>query len=332
MTVGVGIIGCGLVGRKRAAALPTGARLVSVFDEDRARAAQLAESSVDDVDRAATVEQLLARNDIELVVIATPHRDLASLAVAALDEGKHILVEKPGGIDVGAARLVAQRAVSKQRLARVGFNHRFHPSFLEAKQIVDRNAYGGVLHIRARYGHGGRLGYEREWRADPAVSGGGELIDQGIHLVDLTRYLTGDVELVFSELRTEFWPMAVEDNAYVALRSHSGAFAWLHASWTEWKNLFSFELMLERAKVEITGLGGSYGVETLTIYEMLPEMGPPRVRTQDWPQEDRSWAEELADVVGAIDGQPGHGSDIGDAVAALSIVDAAYRRREEWRQ
>jgi len=329
MTVGVGIIGCGLVGRKRAAALPTGARLVSVFDQDRARASELIAGRVEDVDRATTVEQLLGRDDLDLVVIATPHRDLAGLSAAALDAGKHVLVEKPGAIDVAEARLVAQHAVSGQRLVRVGFNHRFHPSFREAKQIIDRNEYGRVLHIRGRYGHGGRLGYEREWRADPVLSGGGELIDQGIHLIDLTRYLTGDVELAFSALRTEFWAMAVEDNAFIALRSLSGTVAWLHASWTEWKNLFSFELMLERAKLEVTGLGGSYGVETLNIYEMLPEMGPPRSRTQEWAHEDTSWGAELTDVLGEIGGQPRVGSNIDDAVAALSIVDAAYRSRDD---
>ena len=138
------------------------------------------------------------------------------------------------------------------------------------------------MFIRARYGHGGRVGYEREWRAQREVSGGGELIDQGIHLIDLTRFLAGDVDLAFGELRTTFWDMDVEDNAFLALRPHAGGFAWLHASWTEWKNLFSLEIMLERAKIEIAGLGGSYGPETLTLFEMLPEMGPPLVHRTQW--------------------------------------------------
>ena len=191
------------------------------------------------------------------------------------------------------------------------------------------------MFIRARYGHGGRLGYEREWRADAAVSGGGELIDQGIHLIDLTRFLAGDVTLACSDLRTTFWPMDVEDNAFLALDCASGAFAWLHASWTEWKNLFSLEIMLERAKIEISGLGGSYGVETLTLFEMLPEMGPPIESRQSWDGADDSWARELADVAAAIAGDDAHdcGASIDDAVAALRVVDAAYaaapaRRRD----
>ena len=103
------------------------------------------------------------------------------------------------------------------------------------------------------------------------------------------RSLFGDVDLAFAELRTAFWDMPVEDNAFVALRPRSGGFAWLHASWTEWKNLFSFEVMLERAKIEVNGLGGSYGPERLTLYEMQPEMGPPPATTWEFPPTDLSW-------------------------------------------
>ena len=166
--------------------------------------------------------------------------------------------------------------------------------------------YGPLMFVRARYGHGGRLGYEQEWRADrPTVSGGGELVDQGSHLIDLVRACFGDVDLAFAEMRTMFWKMDVEDNAFLALRPRSGGFAWLHASWTEWKNLFSFEVMLERAKLEVNGLGGSYGPEQLTLYEMAPEMGPPPrddvgVPVQPTGRGSSSWPTSLA----AIEGRP----------------------------
>jgi predicted dehydrogenase len=264
--------------------------------------------------------------------VATPHRELPALACAALDAGRDVLVEKPGAADLLGAIAIADAAAANGRVARVGFNHRFHPSLLEARRLIGPDfgasgAYGTPMFVRARYGHGGRLGYEREWRADAAVSGGGELIDQGIHLIDLTRFLAGDVTLQCSDLRTTFWPMAVEDNAFLALDCASGAFAWLHASWTEWKNLFSLEIMLERAKIEISGLGGSYGVETLTLFEMLPEMGPPGESRRSWGGADESWAHELADVAGAVSGDAAQetcGASIEDAVAALRVVDAAY--------
>jgi predicted dehydrogenase len=326
VTVGVAIIGCGLVGSKRAAALPTGAQLVAVYDPDGARAAALATR---DVEIAASAQHAIERDDVDLVIVATPHRDLARGALAALGAGRHVLVEKPGAASAADADRVAARAAGSGLGARVGFNHRFHPALLEARRLVTEGDYGDVMFVRARYGHGGRLGYEREWRADAAVSGGGELIDQGIHLVDLTRFLAGDVSLAFADLRTTFWPMDVEDNAFLALRCDSGAFAWLHASWTEWKNLFSFEVMLERAKIEVAGLGGSYGIETLTLFEMLPEMGPPRETRRSWEGADDSWRRELSDVLSAVTGGPAIGASIADAAAALQIVDAAYGRRIE---
>ena len=190
---------------------------------------------------------------------------------------------------------------------------------------MQSGVYGPPLYVRGRYGHGGRLGYEREWRADPAVSGGGELLDQGIHLIDLTRYLEGDVELAFAELTSAFWPMAVEDNAFLCLRLRHGGIAWLHASWTEWKNLFSLEIAHRDAKIEIQGLGGSYGVERLTLYEMRPELGPPDTTSWEWPRGDDSWAAELADVLGAIEGRHGIGATVEDAIAALEIVEEAYQ-------
>jgi predicted dehydrogenase len=326
MTIGVGLIGCGLVGRKRAAALPDGATLVAAFDRDISRAQAIAETQAPSAEVAASVDALVDRDDIGLVIVATQHRDLPELADAALGAGRHVLVEKPGAADVAGARMIANQAQTAHRIARVGFNHRFHPSMLAARAIVDRSSYGPILHIRARYGHGGRVGYEGEWRADPLISGGGELIDQGTHLIDLTRFLVGDVSLAFSELRTSFWPMQVEDNAFLAVRSDTGVFAWLHASWTEWKNLFSFEITFQTAKIEIAGLGGSYGTETLTLYEMSPEMGPPACRQEQWSAADDSWRRELDDVIATIEGNTtALGADIDDAVAALSIVDAAYR-------
>src|ERR1019366_3344733 len=135
---------------------------------------------------------------------------------------------------------------------------------LKAREILDSGVGGPVMFVRARYGHGGRVGYEKEWRADPAISGGGELIDQGVHLIDLARwYLGEEFTRVHGEVATLFWKMAVDDNAFMTLGTASGQIAQLHASCTEWKNLFSFEIYARSAKLHIEGLGGSYGTERL---------------------------------------------------------------------
>jgi predicted dehydrogenase len=323
---GVAVIGAGPVGAKRAAALPAGAQLRAVFDPAMERARAVAGSRPSAI-VAGSVEAAIDDPGVSLVIVATPHSELARIGAVALERDRDVLVEKPGAHSLGALLELRGAAERSGRRVRVGFNHRFHPAILRTKESVDSGWFGDVFGIRARYGHGGRIGYEHEWRAQRGISGGGELIDQGLHLIDLVRYLTGEVELAFSELRTDFWSVDVEDNAYLALRTASGALAWLHASWTEWKNLFSLEVAMRTAKLEVAGLGGSYGVECLTAHEMRPEMGPPVTTSWEWPEPDGSWADELEDVLADLEGRPSIGADVNDAIAAFRIVDAAYARR-----
>ena len=324
-TVRVAVIGCGLIGRKRVQALPPGVEVVAVADLDLSRAESLASLLPYPVRVAGTAEDALGAG-ADLAVVATVHAALGPTTLTALKAGCHVLVEKPGAHRLADLLEMRDAAAAAGRTVRVGFNHRFHPSLLAARDLASPERWGPLMYVRARYGHGGRPGYEREWRADKAISGGGELVDQGIHLIDLTRYLVGDVDLVFSETRTDFWQSPVEDNAYLALRPRAGGFAWLHASWTEWKNLFSFEVAFQRAKLEITGLGGSYGTERLALYEMLPGMGPPKTTIWEYPQADRSWELETQDVLRAITGGGGQGADLEDCIAAFTIVEEAYAR------
>jgi predicted dehydrogenase len=322
--IGVAMIGCGLVGVKRAEAMPPGFRVLAVHDIDPAKADALA-ARLEPAPRVArSVDAALQTKGVELVLVATIHRDLVPITLAALNSGCDVLVEKPGGRNSSEAADVSGAASGAGRLVRVGFNHRFHPAVCRARELVEAHDWGHLLHVRARYGQGGRVGYESEWRMDRELSGGGQLLDQGVHLIDLTRFLVGDAALVFAELRTDFWNADVEDNAFLALRPEQGGFAWLHASWTEWKNTFSFEIALRDAKIEISGLGGSYGTERLTLYEMSPEMGPPATTAWEFPQPDRSWRQELEDVQAALEGRPAVGATIDDAIATLRIVDQAY--------
>jgi predicted dehydrogenase len=324
VTIGVGIVGCGYIGQKRASNLPDAVRLVACHDLDEGRAGLLA-SAHQGATVASSLDELVARDDVDLVIAATVHNALPAVALTAVKAGKHVLIEKPGANRSAPLSEIRDLARANGVQVRVGFNHRFHPALLRVRELVASGAFGPLLFVRGRYGHGGRLGYEREWRADPELSGGGQLVDQGSHLVDLVRSLFGDVDLAFAELRTDFWDMPVEDNAFLALRPRSGGFAWLHASWTEWKNLFSFEVMLERAKIEVEGLGGSYGQERVTVHEMQPAMGPPPATTFAFPPTDISWRAELVDVMSAIDGGQAIGASIDDAIATLSLIEEAYR-------
>jgi predicted dehydrogenase len=182
------------------------------------------------------------------------------------------------------------------------------------------------MFLRARYGHGGRKGYDREWRADAALSGGGELIDQGVHLIDLAGWFLGDFPQVDGHAATYFWDMKVDDNAFLSLRTAGGQTAWLHVSCTEWKNLFSLEIYGRDAKLALDGLGGSYGVERLAIYQMRPEMGPPDTTIHEYPRGDESWAVETRAFVDDIrlNREPSPG--LAEGIRTLEIVEKIYRQ------
>jgi predicted dehydrogenase len=316
------IVGCGLIGGKRAAAAASH-HIVVVCDRDPDRAEQLAQKTNA---RAVTDWRDAVAADVDAVIVATTHDQLAGIALGAVKASRHVLVEKPAGRTLAEVQAIADAAAKHKRIVKAGFNHRFHPAFQKAREIVDSGALGPLMFIRARYGHGGRIGYEKEWRARPEISGGGELIDQGSHLIDLSRWFLGDLSVDYAAVPTLFWNMDADDNCFMALRSGSGQMAWLHASWTEWKNTFSFEIFGRDGKLVIDGLGGSYGLERLTFYRMLPQMGPPETATFEYPAQDQSWNAEFADFVSAVNEGRRPCGDIADAIANLAIVEDIYRR------
>jgi predicted dehydrogenase len=270
--------------------------------------------------------EAIALPGVDVVIVATTNDLLTPIARAALDAGRHVLVEKPAARSAAELESLAASASRGPGRVKVGFSLRFHPAIRRAKQIVDSGEAGPVMFVRARYGHGGRLGYDREWRADPAVSGGGELIDQGVHLVDLARWFLGDVTDVTGHAATFFWDMPVDDNTFLMLRHAGGRVAWLHASCTEWKNLFCLEVACRHAKIQVDGLGGSYGVERLTYYRMRPEMGPPDTTTEEFPGPDGSFAAEFAHFADAVAAGRAPEGGVADALAVLRVVDAVYGR------
>jgi predicted dehydrogenase len=236
-------------------------------------------------------------------------------------------MEKPGARCAAELDPVADAARKSDVLVRVGFNLRYHRAFRKAREILDTGVLGEPMFVRARYGHGGRPGYDKEWRAFPELSGGGEAIDQGVHLIDLARWFLGEFVDIQGAAPTYYWDMPVEDNAFFLLRTASSRVAFLHASWTEWKNLFSFEYAGRYGKLEITGLGGSYGTERLAHYRMLPEMGPPETTIYEFPAADDSWEAEMADFSEDIRLHRPPLAGVDDAQAALRIAEQVRRGR-----
>ena len=320
---GVGVIGCGLIGQKRAKALGAGGKLVACADLDADRAEKLASTTGAQVYR--DWRELVWSSSVDVVIVATLHDSLAEITRAAAEAGKHVLVEKPAART--AAELIPVMVAVKEYgiKVHVGFNHRYHRSLRKAKEIVDSGALGDLMFIRGRYGHGARLGYEKEWRSNPALSGGGELIDQGPHLIDLSRWFLGDMTEVQGFAHTYFWDMPVDDNGFMLLKTAKKQTAFLHASCTEWKNLFSMEIYGKLGKLDLSGLGGSYGLEKITWYKMLPEMGPPDTTSWEFPMADDSWSVEIAEFFEDIRLKREPAANLADASATLAIVEKIYK-------
>jgi predicted dehydrogenase len=323
------IVGCGSVGRKRRQAFRESDRLVIAADTVLTRAEALVQQSPGAV---ATTDWLaaVARPDVDAVIIATTNDWLAPVTVSAAKALKHVLVEKPAARSLSEIRDVVARVEPHPICVWVGFNHRYHPALQKARTIVDSGGLGSLMFVRGRYGHGGRLGYEREWRADRKISGGGELLDQGVHLIDLARWFLGDFTHVCGYAKTYFWDMPVEDNAFLLLRTRDDQAAWLHASCTEWKNLFSFEIYGRRGRLQVDGLGGSYGPERLTYHKVVAEMGPPDTNFWEFPGEDVSWRNELQAFADRIQAGVSMKQSLYDAQAALAVVDALYKNTQDW--
>lgn len=337
---GIAIVGCGLIGQKRARLLIDSRSNLPQYDLSRSRNDRYKlVACVDKVkERAETLakqfpgcialsdwQDAIKLPEVNIVIIATLHASLAQIALAAISAGKHVLIEKPAGKHSSELEPIISAAKNSGALARVGFNHRYHRAFRKARELVDAGELGDLMFIRARYGHGGRIGYDKEWRADKNLSGGGELIDQGVHLIDLARWFLGDFSEIDGHAHTYYWDMPVDDNGFLLLKTPTKQIAFLHVSCTEWKNTFSFEIYGKQGKIDINGLGGSYGTERITFYKMLPEMGPPHTSMWEFPMADDSWEFEFTEFLNDIETNRQPAPGLQDAHAVLKIVEEIYR-------
>ena len=314
----VAIIGCGLIGNKRAQHLK-GGKLLYCVDKHIQRAQDLAAQKSCQI--LSSWQEVMIKPEIDIVIIATTHEVLTEISLAAIEAGKNVLIEKPGA-RFSKELLPVMVAMEKSNVVvKVGFNHRFHKALLKAYELYRAGDLGELMFIRGRYGHGGRIGYDKEWRSKPELSGGGELLDKGIHLVDLSRWFLGEFAEVEGFAHTYYWNRPVDDNGFILLKTAAKQTAFLHASCTEWKNLFSFEIYGKKAKLEIQGLGGSYGVERLSYYKMLPNMGPPETYIWEYPMGDDSWQLEFSALIEDIKHRRQANPGLKDAHAALTIVE-----------
>ncbi len=322
----VGIVGCGLIGKRRAkvAAESSVSDLTVVSDVVSARASETAGNY--GCDATCDWREVTDSGDVDIVVVATPNRSLSDVAVRALKQGKHVLCEKPPGRTALEAMAMLQASQESGKTLKIGFNHRHHEAVLKAHELYCQGSIGDLLWARGRYGHGGRPGYDQEWRGDPEVSGGGELLDQGIHLADLLRWFFGDFSQAMGYIGGYVWTgKGVEDNGFGLFRTSANKIASMHASWNQWKNLFSLEFFGGKGYLIIQGLGGSYGTEQLIWGKRRPESGPPDEEHFEFPGSDLSWHREWAEFVDAIREQREPLGSGTDGVKAMQMIEAVYK-------
>jgi len=330
----VGVVGCGLMGRRRAEVVAKAVddELIIVADTVAERASALAQE-FDCV--WAQDWKAIFRHGLDILVVCTPNKFLLPVTVEALSRGCHVLCEKPLGRNAHEAQEMVDMARDARCLLKVGFNLRYHLAIMLARTELMADHIGSIMYLRAVYGHGGRPGYDKEWRGDPDLAGGGELLDQGVHLVDLARWFMGDFNDVFGMTSTSYWDglgirdevdgstRQLEDNAFVLLRTCDNRVAQLHTSWTQWKNRFSLELFGDAGYLIVNGLGGSYGTEELIIGK--DASSGLRMETKiEFPGPDQSFVEEWGDFRRCIDlGLAPWGSGE-DGLAAMRIIGAVY--------
>jgi predicted dehydrogenase len=324
-----GIVGYGYMGeiRRRTVDEHPDLALVGVVDP------RIADGADDGIQLYPTYQALIAEQ-IDVVFVCTPNRLTPDVAVYALEHGCHVFAEKPPGRTVADIERIRAAEQANPRLKLIfGFNHRHHPGVTEAKAIVDSGALGRIIYLRGAYGKSGGEGFEQGWRNDPEIGGGGILLDQGIHMLDLFRFFCGDFEEVSGMMSTNYWNIPGEDNAFLIMRNAAGQIASLHSSATSWKHTFRLEIGLEKGYLTVSGLlskTGSYGRETLLIGRrpMRGEsvaLGNPR-EEMTYYDSDPSWDLQVRHFVDCIrEGKLVADSTSLDALRVMEIVEGVYR-------
>jgi len=323
------LIGAGGIGRQWADAIKKqkGVRLKVVVDVNIKGAEEIA-SAFPNCIVSSDWRDVARDKNIDAVVVATPHKWLAPISFGMLQAGKHVLCEKPCGVNPGEVRKNVASAQKKRVIYMPGFNHRFHPSYAEARKIFEKGGIGEATFVRARYGFGGRPGYNKEWRFKKSIAGGGELFDQGVHMIDMSRWFLGDMKDIYGFAENMFWGGDVEDNGFALLRTSQGKVAQIHASWTNWDWVHSFELYGTKGYLIIGGLDKRYhGPEWLVWGRRDKTFARPVEKRFEYPNETKfdSLERELAAFVKATNGKRVDIPNGEDALKTMEIVEKIYR-------
>lgn len=333
MKLRTAIIGYGKMGRIRHAAM------------DRHGGFEVVAACDTEIDPDATIPMVtdpLAVYDYkpDVIVCSVPNMMTPDVVCEALARGKHVFSEKPPGRNSEDVRRMRQAEANSTGLVlKFGFNHRVHDAIEEAKVLIDANTMGPLYFLRGVYGKAGGPNYAENWRNDPALSGGGILIDQGIHMLDLFLMFAGQFSNVQSIVQRKFWTeVPVEDNAFALMKNDAGVVASMHSSATQWQHTFRLELYMRNGFISVDGIlsaSGSYGTEVLTVaLNRLDKDGKP-VPNPECQEirftEDLSWDKEVAEFYDAVaTGAPIRSGTSLQALEVMELVEAIYAADPEW--
>jgi predicted dehydrogenase len=331
----VGIAGYGVVGKRRRQFIDLNPNLITValsdinFDH--------AGTASDGVKFSPTYEGLF-NEGLDALFVSLPNYVAADATIAGLERGLHVFCEKPPGRTVQDIQKVIEIEKKNPHLKlKYGFNHRYHNSVKEAKKVIESNQYGEIINLRGVYGKSSIIPFDKGWRSERRYAGGGILLDQGIHMLDMMLYFAGNFEEVKSFVSNDYWHHDVEDNAYAIMRSSNGCVAMLHSTATQWQHKFRIEITLKEALLELTGiLSGtkSYGEEKMKI---IPKKNSSSVGSlleiTNSYLDDNSWQSEIdefADII--INDKPVVNGNSHDALKVMELVYRIYCADSRWRE
>lgn len=329
----VGIAGYGVVGKRRREVIDLHPDLKTVAVCDRKMVGL--NTLTNGVKCFDNYWQLLDE-DLDILFVCLTNDIAAEVTIAGLEKGCHVFCEKPPGRDLAdMAKILACESSHPSQKLKYGFNHRYHDSVKDALAIVQSKDLGKVINLRGVYGKSRIINFESEWRTQRNIAGGGILLDQGIHLVDLMRLFGGDYKEFHSFISNSYWDHDVEDNAYAIMRTTDGVIAMLHSTATQWRHHFSLDITLEEGFISLSGLltgSKSYGAETMTVAEKTEhDRGDPREQTTRY-NADPSWGDEVTDFAAAIrDDRPIAEGSSADALATMQHVFNIYCADPDWR-
>ena len=325
-----GIIGAGLMGRRRAESLLSFpyVELVSIADiyEDKVRAL----SEKFKCRHTKSYMDIIKNKEINCVIISTVNNVLAKIAKEALENNKHVFVEKPVSVNTKDVEELIKISEKKNLIVKVGFNHRFFPTIQKAKELLGSGEIGELMFLKATYGQKSRIGFEKEWRVKKEISGGGELIDQGAHIIDLCLFFMGDIKEVKGVITKLFWDIEVDDNDFFILKNEMDKIAFIHTSSSLWENTFKFELHGTKGIIEVEGIRGHYGNPNLKIIRRNEEKSNKSgvyefdKEILNFPNEDLSYVDEIGNFIRTINKNGRLSGDLHDAKRVIEIISELY--------